>query len=235
MTAPRSDTHARIPASDIAQRLAERAESLCRELLPTGHREGAEWRCGSVQGEPGNSLGVRLTGAKAGVWCDFEDDAKRDPLDLIQACLTLDKGQAVAWAKAWLGIGSGATAPLQPPPQPQHSKPPRGDNPNQARALDIWRSTRPAMGTPAENYLRGRGITGPIPHTIRYHPALLHPDTGIHLPTLVAAVCNVERKIIGITRIFLTMNGRKAPLTRPKMALGTLRGGAVRLTKLRYL
>lgn len=100
---------------------------------------------------------------------------------------------------------------------------------NQRSALDIWRASRPAEGSPVEDYLRGRGITGPIPATIRYHPALLHPDTGIHLPALVAAVANVEKKITGITRIFLTMNGRKAPLTRPKMALGTLRGGAVRL------
>ena len=45
----------------------------------------------------------------------------------------------------------------------------------------------------------------------------------------MAAVANVERKVTGIQRIFLTMDGRKAPLSRPKMALGTLRGGAVRL------
>ncbi len=107
-------------------------------------------------------------------------------------------------------------------------KPP-ASTPNQPHALEIWRAARPAEGSPVEDYLRGRGITIPIPPTLHYHPALLHPDTGIHLPALVAAVCNVERKITGITRIFLTMDGRKAPLTRPKMALGTLRGGAVRL------
>ncbi len=100
---------------------------------------------------------------------------------------------------------------------------------NQRSALDIWRATRPAEGSPAEDYLLGRGITGTIPPTIRYHPALLHPDIGQHLPALVAAVCDVDRNVTGIQRIFLTMNGRKAPLTRPKLSLGTLRGGAVRL------
>ena len=229
MTKPRSGRLSIIPASDIAAQLAERAESLCRHLLPEGHREGSEWRCGSVQGEPGNSLGVRLTGAKAGVWCDFKDGAKGDPLDLIQACLTLDKGQAVTWAKEWLGIGSGTTAPLRLPHQPQHSEPPRKDSPNRARALEIWRASVPAENTPGKHYLLGRGYTGPIPPTVRYHAALLHPDIGQHLPALVAAVANVEKKIIGISRIFLTMDGRKAPLSRPKMSLGTLRGGAVRL------
>ncbi len=46
---------------------------------------------------------------------------------------------------------------------------------------------------------------------------------------MVAAICNVKRNITGIMRTYLTMNGRKAPLTRPRLALGTLRGGAVRL------
>ena len=105
----------------------------------------------------------------------------------------------------------------------------RENSNHQPHALDIWRSTRPAEGSPVEQYLRGRGLTIPIPHTIRYHPALLHPDIAQHLPAMVAAVANVERKVTGIQRIFLTMDGRKAPLTRPKMALGTLRGGAVRL------
>ena len=106
----------------------------------------------------------------------------------------------------------------------------RRDNSNHQRsALDIWHSTRPAQGTPVEDYLRSRGITIPIPPTIRYNAALLHPDIGQHLPAMVSAVCNVERNVTGIMRTFLTMDGRKAPLTRPKMALGALRGNAVRL------
>ncbi len=108
----------------------------------------------------------------------------------------------------------------QPAPQP---------SPNQNHALAIWRASQPARGTPAEDYLRGRGITIPTPPTIRYHPAVKHADTGLHLPCLVAAACNVDHHITGIQRIFLTHDGRKAPLNRPKMALGTLRGSAVRL------
>ena len=219
-----------ISVPEIVSQLTGNVEALCKALLPNGHRDGPEWRCGSIQGEPGNSLGVHLTGTKAGVWCDFEDGHKGDPLDLIQACLGIDKGGAVTWAKGWLGIDENDSAPsLQPRPRPQPNEALHQDNPNPARAVSIWRSTRPAMGTPAEDYLRGRGITGPIPPTVRYHPALLHPDIGQHLPALVAAVANVEKKITGITRLFLTMDGRKAPLNRPKLALGTLRGGVVRL------
>ncbi len=77
--------------------------------------------------------------------------------------------------------------------------------------------------------MRGRGITIPIPHTIRFHPGLKHADTGLHLPCLIAAACNVNRHITGIQRIYLTHDGRKAPLNRPKMALGSMTGSAVRL------
>ena len=100
---------------------------------------------------------------------------------------------------------------------------------NRERALEIWRATQPAIGTLAEDYLHGRGITIPIPHTIRYHPAVKHADTGLHLPCMVAATCDVDRHVTGIQRTYLTLYGRKAPLNRPRMALGALTGGAVRL------
>ena len=82
-----------ISVSDIVGQLTARSEHLCRHLLPEGCREGAEWRCGSVQGEAGKSLGVRLTGAKTGVWSDFEDgssgerpddDIARDAFDAVE-------------------------------------------------------------------------------------------------------------------------------------------------------
>ena len=175
---------------------------------------------------------MRLSGVKAGVWADFSSGESGDLLDLIQACLGLDKGGAVQWAKGYLGIGDETgTQPCarRQPPRPPHSEAPRQDNPNRPLALEIWKASHPAPGTLAEDYLRGRGITIPIPHTIRYHPGLKHADTGLNMPCLIAAVCNVDRRVTGVQRIYLTHDGRKAPVNRPKMALGALRGSAVRL------
>ena len=90
-----------ISIPEIVGQLTRNIAALCERLLPNGRRDGAEWRCGSVQGEPGKSLAVHLTGTKSGVWCDFADCSKGDPLDLIQAVLGLDKGEAVLWAKDW--------------------------------------------------------------------------------------------------------------------------------------
>jgi len=90
-------------AADIAQRLAEDAESICRLLLPNGKRQGQEWCAGSVQGEAGESLKVRLTGSKAGVWRDFAADHGGDLLDLWAAVRVLSIGDAIREAKAHLG------------------------------------------------------------------------------------------------------------------------------------
>ncbi len=48
-----------IPIREIVDRLSGNIGALCEYLLPNGRREGGEWRCGSVQGEPGKSLGVQ--------------------------------------------------------------------------------------------------------------------------------------------------------------------------------
>ena len=170
---PQRRTTPDLSVREIVDHLNGNAVALCQYLLPNGRREGAEWRVGSAQGEAGKSLGVHLIGAKLGVWSDFSSGESGDPLDLIEACLALDKGEAVRWAKDWLGIGDNAVArPHEQRRRPglQHSEAPHRDNPNRAAALEIWHASHPASGTLAEDYLHGRGITIPIPPSVHYHP-----------------------------------------------------------------
>jgi hypothetical protein len=63
-------------ASDLARQLARNAESVCRHYLPQGRRQGRYWLIGDVEGTPGRSLFVRLTGpdagkGAAGKWTDY--------------------------------------------------------------------------------------------------------------------------------------------------------------------
>jgi hypothetical protein len=97
-------------AHDIARLLAERINRLVADLLPAGRRMGHEWRCGSIAGEPGDSLGVHLTGPKAGVWADFSTDAKGDALDLVRAVHGFTVGEAIGWSRRWLGLDDGDAA-----------------------------------------------------------------------------------------------------------------------------
>jgi len=216
---------------EIVDHLTGHAVALCHFLLPNGRREGAEWRVGSVQGEAGKSLGVHLAGEKIGIWSDFAGGSSGDLLDLIQACQGLDKGGAVSWAKDWLSIGDGTVASLRPWPRTQSNEPPRQDNSNGRLALEIWHASQPAAGTLVETYLRARRIVLPVPATLRYHPGLLHSPTGLVLPAMVAAVTNwPSRDVTGVLRTFLRMDGGdKAPVSEPKMTLGPLGVGAVRL------
>src|SRR3954462_12567368 len=95
-------------AGDIARLLARTIDRLVLDLLPAGKREGHEWFVGSVAGEPGHSLGVHLTGAKAGIWSDFATYDSGDALDLVRAVLDIETAEALRWSRRWLGIEDGA-------------------------------------------------------------------------------------------------------------------------------
>src|SRR4051812_10908600 len=99
-----------------------------------------------------------------------------------------------------------------------------------AAALAVWRRTVPIAGTPAEAYLRSRGIKC-APPTLRFHPALRHVPSGIALPTLVAAVTVwPDRRPCAVHRTWLRPDGSgKAAVDPPRMTLGPVHGGAVRL------
>ncbi len=103
-------------------------------------------------------------------------------------------------------------------------------SPNQAHALQIWRASRDPIGTLTAAYLRHRAITGTIPASIRDHPGLKHGPTGLNLPAMVAAITGADRKVTAIQRTFLRVDGRgKANVSEPKMTLGAMLDGAVRL------
>lgn len=101
---------------------------------------------------------------------------------------------------------------------------------NRARALEIWHAAHPAPGTLVESYLRSRAITDPPPPSLRFAPGLKHGPTSMVFPCMVAAVQGLDRGIVGVHRTFLRPDGEgKARVSSPKMSLGPIAGGAVRL------
>ena len=72
-------------AGELAHRLAQNAEAVCRHYLSNGRRSGGYWHVGDVANTPGQSLYVRLSGARAGKWCDAATAEHGDLLDLIAA------------------------------------------------------------------------------------------------------------------------------------------------------
>lgn len=91
-------------AAELSQRMASEAAAIAQYLLPGGKRQSGEWKAGSINGDEGKSLSVRLSGAKAGVWADFASGESGDLLDLWAAVRCVSVSQAMAEAKQYLGV-----------------------------------------------------------------------------------------------------------------------------------
>lgn len=91
-------------AKELSQHMANEASSIAQYLLPNGKRKSGEWVAGSTGGEEGGSLSVRISGAKAGVWCDFASGEKGDLIDLWAAVRGCSISEAIREAKQFLGV-----------------------------------------------------------------------------------------------------------------------------------
>ena len=218
-------------AGDLARRLARDAEAVCRHYLSNGRRCGHYWLAGDVMNTPGRSLYVRLQGpasgpGAAGKWTDAATGEHGDLLDLIGRNRDLHRlGEAMDEARFFLALP-------RPPERIARAAPAPRRSPEAARRL--FRAGRPIAGTPAEAYLRARGITGRLDWpALRYHPSVYYRESDkapLELwPALLAAVTGLDGTITGILRTWLDpRRPAKAPLADPRRALGHLLGNGVR-------
>jgi twinkle protein len=91
--------------TEIKHAMNDRAREVAEYLLPRGFAKGHEWCVGSVAGEAGESLKVRISGSKAGTWCDFAGAGESgDLIDLWQSVKGVDLRTALDQIRAHLGI-----------------------------------------------------------------------------------------------------------------------------------
>lgn len=215
---------------DLAQRLAEQAEAVCRQYLPNGRRSGHYWTVGDVFGSAGASLYVRLAGPTSGRrakgrWADAATGEHGDLIDLIRLNRGYDHWrETLEEARAFLRM------PLSVEPQARTNQPAR-DTGEAARAL--FRAGRAIAGTPAATYLSGRGLSHAAGMAaLRYHPRCNHRLENCptrQLPAMLAAVTDLSGRIAGLSRTWLARDGSgKAALAEPRRSLGNLLGHGVR-------
>lgn len=151
----------------------------------------------------------------------FGCGASGDVLDFVQRL------HGVALPEAARMLGAGDLPKVALPPRAEFSDTVKADE-QRAKALAIWNRAIPAAGTLAEAYLRHRAIQPPYPPDIRF---LRLPCGDLDaMPCLIAGVRNLAGEVTGIQRIWLAHDGRgKAALAKPKLSLGQLKGGAIRL------
>lgn len=164
-------------------------------------------------------------------WFCFGCGAQGDVLDFVQRAYNVKLPAAIEM------LDGGALRELE-----QQRAPAEPKKDLRAVADRIVRGSSPIEGTPAEAYLRCRGITMPLPHTLRF--ARLAPPkiecNGVleangpgALPALVAVVTDAAGVLVGIQRTYLTDDGRKAATTdrkgKVKYSLGNVVGGAIQI------
>lgn len=157
--------------------------------------------------------------------------------------------QAVAVLAAEVGLAAPRGVPHVRPEQLSPSSlrslpPPASDAEDEERAerrkraaLSLFLEATPHLaGTPAESYLRARGIDlavlGRQPRALRYHAACPNRESGRAWPALLAAVTDARGLHVATHRTWLAeVDGAwgKAPLRYAKMSLGRVRGGSIRL------
>lgn len=223
---------------DLARRLADRAEAVCRHYLSNGQRQGHYWLVGDARNSPGRSMFVRLgDSAKgpAGKWMDAATGEHGDLLDVIrESCGLLEFKDVAGEARSFLSL-----------PHPEPGQAPSGWKPAPASsgspdaARRLFAMAQPISGSLVESYLRNRGITA-LHGTgnLRFHPCCYyrpneHSATE-NWPAMIAAVTDFAGGLTGAHRTWLDPSGfskatlGKAPIDTPRRAMGDLLGHAVR-------
>jgi len=136
-----------IPFDEINRAALSRFSSLLKSWLPGGITIGREFKCGSINGEKGDSLSVNID---KGVWKDFADDmGGSDPVSLYAAIYNLTQAEAGKRLGAELGV---YTNGQDYTPAPAYKSAPRiVDKP---APDDDWQPENPPDGTLAPD-LRG--------------------------------------------------------------------------------
>jgi hypothetical protein len=218
-------------ASELARRLGDHAEAVCREYLSNGHRSGNHWIVGDARNTRGRSMHVRLkANAKgpAGKWVDEATSEFGDLLDVIrETCGLIEFRDIADEARRFLAM----PRPRVEDRGPEHRPAAVRGSPDAARRL--FAMSRPVSGTLAERYLASRGLLlAARDRALRFHPGCYYRDlvTGeTHaLPALIAAVTSLDGRITGLQRTWLDPTGNgKAHVDEPRRSLGNLLGNAI--------
>jgi hypothetical protein len=89
--------------------VAANTEFLCRHFFPHGHKIGPEWHIANISGSRGNSLGVQLTGSRAGLWIDRDGSGGGTFVELIMQHLGLTFPDAARAIGNALGVNLEST------------------------------------------------------------------------------------------------------------------------------
>jgi putative DNA primase/helicase len=225
----------RYDLEEIVRRLRATAHVWVPELFPHGRRQGDEWRLANIQGAPPRRSGscvIMLRGEHAGDWHDFDGGDGGGPLSTLAHGTGLSDRALFAHAAGMTGWTCEAPARREP------AQPPRAERDPQREIEHILSGAVPIVGTAAEAYLRGRGLSAPPDPDLLFHPDLTHWETRRGVEAMLGVVRDRAGSIVALHRTYLEVDAAdptrvtKARVSKPRMLLGRPAGGAVRLAPL---
>ncbi len=99
------------------------------------------------------------------------------------------------------------------------------------RAIALWNSAGPIEGTRVALYLTRRGVPSLIGSPVlRYRGMTPHPAGGGTYSAMIALVTDAAGNPLAVHRTYLAPDGRKADVDPVKASLGSIWGGAIRLS-----
>ena len=195
-----------------------------------GRRIGDELRLANIRGDKPRKQGscvIALEGERAGDWIDFDDNQGGGPLSTLEHATGLTGRALIEYAADLTGSApvNGASHPIAE----TLSKEQRAEN--AAREIElILARAMPLPSTAGETYLASRGLRLPETPDLLFHADLTYWDTRTGYPALIAVVRKAAGERIAIHRTYLSPDGSgKADVPKPRMMLGSVSGGAVRL------
>ena len=226
------------PVRELARRLGENAEAVCRHYLSNGRREGLYWMVGDKGNAPGRSLYLRLVDGDgrrtSGKWTDAATGERGDLLDIIAAsCAHRNLAETLAEARGFLSLPQSDAGTQGPRPR----RPRRAPTGSPDAAARLWTASKPIAGTSVRTYLAGRALRhfGDVP-ALRCHSHCYYrrsdedgPSVKSAYPAMIAAVTDLDGSLMGVHRTWLDPHrSTKAPVAYPRRAMGHLLGHGVR-------
>jgi putative DNA primase/helicase len=219
----------------IVQRLRETAEEWVPRHFPNGRRMGDEWRLANIRGDAPRKNGscvIALKGERAGDWYDHDGGAGGGPLSTLEQKTGLSGRDLFAHAAEEAGCSPGAPQRREPARVPKSERDP-------AREIAfILSHAQPIKDTPAVDFLKGRGLDIPDTADLLFHSDLTHWETKSGFPALIGVVRDHAGATTAIHRTYLQTDDQqsntvtKAAVSKPRMMLGRVGGGAVRLAEI---
>ncbi len=236
-----------IKLEDIIMMLNAQWDSLVTELVPNVKASGQYFTIGDLDGSPGKSL-VFFRGPKAGAWKDYATEEKGDALILIEKQVTGgDRGQAITWAKQWLGIDDENYITFQAKRQTARRQKENNDQELIEKKHKMWGIAKAIylgaeikiVGTMARDYICDRGIDLGAKlfemRALRFEAECYEAETKDKHPALVASISvpYKDKLMMAIHRTYLMFDDDgtvvKLDVKNAKKVLGDYRGGYIPL------